>query len=83
MNKADEGNKLRSLVAKALADHIGVEADDIKDDDFFFDDLHMNPTELTDFVHEIESLGVDSTKINLEELETFEDLLDQVSQSES
>jgi len=83
MNKPDEGNKLRSVIAKSLAEHIGVEADDIKDDDFFFDDLHMNPTELSDFVHELETLSIDTTKIDMEELETFEDLLDQISQGES
>lgn len=65
-----------NTIIKLLAEHIGVEPDDIKREDFFFEDLHMSPTDLSDFLETLAGTGIDITKIDLSTVETVEDLLD-------
>lgn len=83
MNDTENSDQLKKILAKALAGHIGTEEDEIKEDDFFSDDLHMNPTDLADFVHGLTKLNIDTAKVNLESLETFGDLLEQLSLNEN
>lgn len=66
----------KSQIIKKLAEHIGVEPEDIDNDDAFLTDLHMNPTELSDFVHSLTSLDLDISRLNLTEIETVSDLLE-------
>lgn len=66
----------KAEIIKLLSEHIGVEPEDISDDDAFPTDLHMNPTELSDFVHSLESLNYDISHLNLAEVETVSDLLE-------
>lgn len=61
-------------VKKLLAEQIGVEVEDIKEEDFFSEDLHMNSTELADFIHLLEQKGFDISTLDLREIETVEDL---------
>lgn len=65
-----------SQIIKKLAEHIGVEPEDIDEDDAFLTDLHMNPAELSDFVHSLISLDLDINRLNLTEIETVSDLLE-------
>ncbi len=71
----EEKNK-RSAIIRKLAETIGVEEEDIGDDDNFSEDLHMNALELSDFVHSLSNLGYDTAKLNLAEIETVSDLLE-------
>ena len=66
----------KSQIIKLLSEHIGVEPDDVSEDDSFLEDLHMNPTELSDFVHSLTSLDLDVSRLNLAEIETVSDLLE-------
>ena len=66
----------KSQIIKRLAEHIGVEPEDIDEDDAFLTDLHMNPTELSDFAHSLTSLDLDVSHLNLAEIETIADLLE-------
>jgi acyl carrier protein len=63
-------NKLKEL----LANHLGVEVEDINDDDSFSQDLHTSPLDLADFVNGLTEYGFDTSKVKLNEIETFEDL---------
>lgn len=65
----------KSQIIKKLAEHIGVEPEDINEDDAFQTDLHMNPIELSDFIHSLTSLDIDINRLNLIEIETVSDLL--------
>ena len=66
----------KDQIIKLLAGHIGVEPEDIDEDDAFLTDLHMNPMELSDFVHSLTSLDLDISRLNLTETETVADLLE-------
>jgi acyl carrier protein len=65
-----------NTIIKLLAEHIGVEPEDIKPDDFFFDDLHMSPADLSDFMEILTANGIDVSKIDLSTIEAVEDLLE-------
>ena len=66
----------KSQIIKKLAEDIGVETEDIEEDDAFLTELHMNPTELSDFVHSLTALDLDISRLNLTEIETVADLLE-------
>jgi acyl carrier protein len=76
MNPPTDQEKIREKVKKLLAEHIGVEPEDINDDDAFIEDLHMNPSELVDFSEKLEIAGFDITKIDFTNLEKMEDLVE-------
>lgn len=65
-----------------LADHLGVDVDDIDNDSILAEDFHMKPNDLTDFVERLSSAGFDTSKIDLTEIETFEDLVEAVTAHE-
>lgn len=71
-NEDDQATKIKTL----LAAHIGVESDDISQEDFLAEDLHMTPTDLTDFAQVLESAGFNTTKLDFRELETIGDLIE-------
>ena len=73
---------LNTQVKKILAEKIGVEGDDINDNDSFTDDLHMSPTDLADFVNALKILEIDTSQIVLTDLFTVNDLIDQLSSKE-
>lgn len=67
---------MKDKLKKLLAETIGVEAEDINDDDSFLGDLHMSASDLSDFVHSLETAGFDTSAVDLTTLETVEDLVD-------
>ena len=66
----------KAQIIKLLSENIGVEPEDVAEDDAFFEDLHMNPMELSDFIHSLEPLNYDISHLNLAEVETVSDLLE-------
>ncbi len=74
MNHPDETEKTKELIKKLLAEHIGVEPEDINDDDSFVEDLHMNPSEVADFAEKLEEAGFETGKIDFMALESVEDM---------
>lgn len=74
--------KITDKVKQMLADYIGAEVEDIKDEDFLVDDLHMSATEIADFVDSLDNAGIDISKIDMSELEAVEDLLESISSEE-
>jgi acyl carrier protein len=74
-----DDTKLKNTEAKikeTLAVVLGVEPEDIHDDDSFETDLHMDPTQLADFSHNLEQNGVDTSDLDFNEIETVEDLVE-------
>lgn len=72
----------KDTVKKLLAEQIGVEPDDIGEEDFLIEDLHMSPADLTDFVEKLEASGFPTHGLDLTEIETVEDLLEKLSSEE-
>lgn len=78
-NLPTDTEKIRELIKKLLAEHIGVEPEDIEDDDFLIDDLHMNPSEIIDFSEKLKEVGFDITRIDLMNVKNVEDIVDALS----
>lgn len=76
-------NNVRQKVKRELVDFLGIGPEDVEDDTFFAEDLHMNPTDMTDFIEILGKAGFDVADIDLTEVETFEDLVDLIHDKHS
>lgn len=69
-------DKPAEKIKKLLANFLGVDADDIKDEYSLAEDLHMSASDLTDFIETLKNEGVDTASLVLTEIETFDDLIE-------
>ncbi len=70
----------REKIISVLAEQIGVEPEDIADDDSFREDLHMGPHDLTDFAHNLEKVGLETAKIDFSLIETVGELIEELTE---
>ena len=63
-------------VKEVLAAQIGVEAEDLTDDDTFIEDLHMTNADLTDLGQKLQTLGADISEVDFSSIETVGELLE-------
>ena len=75
---SDTEQKIKSLVVNKLAEHIGVDSEDINMDDFLDEDLHLNAAEISDFLQKLSEEGVEIEESELENIETVSDLIDEI-----
>ena len=68
-------NKL-TLFKQTLAEFLGLEVEDIGSDDGLYEELHMQPSDLSDFLHKLGELGFDTTKTDLTKVESVNDLVE-------
>lgn len=73
-----EGSKIQEKVLNLLSEHLGVEKEDILIEDSFSEDLHMSPANMTDFLEALNQLGIETSKIDMTEIETVEEFLEQL-----
>jgi Phosphopantetheine attachment site. len=81
-NKKPKESALRKTIIESLAEHLGVDYKDITDEDSLVDDLHMQPSDLTDFFSSLESRDIDTSDIDLKEIETVSDLIENIALSQ-
>lgn len=74
--------KTKEFIRELLAQLLGLEPDDIKDDDLLSTDLHMRPTDISDFLAILDENGIDTTKLDLTEIESFSDLVEKLGVEE-
>lgn len=74
--------KTKQKIKRELSDYLGIEAEDVEDDSILSEDFHMMPNDLTDFMEILSTAGFDTSKIELTEIETFEDLVEAVTAHE-
>lgn len=71
-----------ALVKQLLAEHIGVEPQDIDDKDAFSEDLHMKSSDLSDFLEVLQGNGVETRNLDLTTIETVNDLIESIGSEE-
>ena len=71
-----ETGEITNLIKKELSDFLGIEVEDIEDDFALVEDLHMKPTDLTDFQEILTKKNFPTEKLDFTEIETVEDLVD-------
>jgi len=74
----DTEQKIKDLVITNLAEHIGVETEDINLEDSLIDDLHLNIVEIGDFLHELSKEGIEIEDTEFENIETVSDIIDYI-----
>ena len=75
-----ETEQTKHKIKTLLANYLGIETEDIEDDSILAEDLHMKPTDLTDFTEMLNKNGLDGSSIDLTEIETFEDLVEAITE---
>lgn len=79
----DELNQtILANIKQELASYLGVQTEDITEEDSFFDDLHMQPSEFTDFLEELSINGTDTSNLDLATVKTVGDLVEALSSHE-
>ncbi len=68
--------KTKIQVKRELSDFLGIDMEDVEDDTVLTDDLHMDPTQLTDFMEILGKAGFATDDVDLTEVETFMDLIE-------
>lgn len=71
-NQSSTENKIR----KSLAAHLGIEAEDISLDDMFKEDLHMQASDLTDYLEQLTELGLPTERVDFVRVKTVGELVD-------
>lgn len=70
---ADQNLDIPNL-RQLLAEYLGVEPEDINESDSFSVNLHMGPTEISDFLESLRERGMDISRLNIEDIDTVEQL---------
>jgi acyl carrier protein len=65
-----------------LAKYLGVNTEDITEEDTFFDDLHMQPSDFADFVEELSEKGFDTEDLDMATVSTVGELVEALSTHE-
>ena len=78
----DKDNKnIAKKVIELLARHLGVEPDDLSEEDSLTDDLHMRLTDISDFLGMLEQQGLDTEKIDLSEIDSVGELIEALGET--
>lgn len=68
-------------VKESLAHLLGVEPEDVDLQDSLSTDLHMRPSDISDFLGSLEAKDIDTSMIDLTQIETLEELVDALTDS--
>lgn len=82
MDKQEGGQKLPKKIKDLLSEQLGIKPSDIQDDYSFIEDLHMGPSDLTDFSEKLLANNIDISSINFQEVDTVNDLIEALSSNE-
>ena len=69
-------------VKEILAAHIGVEPEDIHEEDLLAEDLHMSAYDISDFLTLLGDNGFEIKEIELTNIETVSDIVDALSSTD-
>lgn len=72
-------NDLKNKIIRILSEQLGTEPDEISEEDSFKDDLLMSPSDLTDFLANLEKNGIPTTDIDFSTIELVSDLIEFIS----
>ncbi len=74
-----ELNNMSVKIKRELSDFLGIDMEDIENETSLREDLHMDPTSLTDYLEILSKANFDTDNLDMTEVETFGDLLDALS----
>jgi acyl carrier protein len=66
----------RKKVVQVLSEFLGVDYQEISDDDSFAEDLHMTTSDFAEFIAQLENMDIDTNDLDLHEAETVGSLIE-------
>ena len=72
----------KERIKQLLAEQLGIDVSDINEEDTLATDLHMVPSDISDFLRTLEEEGFETTKIDIAEVETVEELIEALTGGE-
>ena len=82
MDKQENKQEIPKKVKNLLSEQLGIKSSDVQEDHSLLEDLHMGPSDLTDFSEKLLSNNIDVSNINFQEIETVGDLIESLSLNE-
>jgi acyl carrier protein len=79
MEQNNKEEQIAKRIRVKLAEEIGVELDDIKEEDTFSDDLHMSPSEFSDFLSDLNIEGVEIAGLDIDSTSSVGELIEAVT----
>jgi hypothetical protein len=67
---------MEKIIKEELSRQLGVSVDDLNGDDSLTADLHLKPNDITDFLVTLSRRGIDTSKIDFDEVDTINELVD-------
>ena len=80
--KTKTAKDITQEIITILAEHIGTDEEELSSEDRFQNDIHMSATDLADFVEKLNTAGFDTTKLDLPEIESIGDLIENIISQE-
>ncbi len=78
----DEKKTIEKTIKEIIAIQIGVEPDDISEEDSLAEDLHMSAADLSELIENLKSKGIDASEIDFSEVQTIKDLIESLTSEE-
>jgi acyl carrier protein len=75
----NETNAISQKIKRELSDFLGIGIEDVEDESEFEADFHMSPTDMTDFLDILNKAGFTTEHLDLTQIETFSDLIEQMT----
>ena len=70
---------IKNIVTTSLVDFLGVTTEDITLDDSLIDDLHISPSDLSDYLVSLGSKGLNIESLEMENIDTVGELIDELT----
>ena len=78
----DQSQNTKEKIINLLAEHIGVDKEDISLEDTFTEDLHMSASDLIDFSQKLKEAGIDISQVDFTEIKDVESLVENIISQE-
>jgi acyl carrier protein len=76
MKMEPDKTKINIIIKSTLAEKLGVDTEDIQDEDSLSEDLHMNPADITDIIESLKQKGLDTPELYFSETDTVGELVE-------
>lgn len=80
--KNEEAKEQKQIIKRILAEQLGIDVSDFENDDSLTHELHMDSAGLTDFFKSLQSQNLDTSKLDITQVDTLEELFEMLGLGE-
>ena len=70
---------IKDIVITSLVEFLGVTTEDVTVEDSLRDDLHISPSDLSDYLESLGSKGLNIENLKMENIDTVGELIDELT----